>query len=217
MLEDKIKKIIRQQELERRLGDKRAEQFWEMIKAAGGDMLKADYDQDADGIVDKAENVDDGAGNASTAVEVKDAVDKKHVQAHAASHSSGQADVVNHDNLAGFVVAEHKSLPNTIAEVLSNHTKAIHDSLAIDHGSLGGRGDDDHSQYYNSTRHTKAVHDALGINAATLGTHAAAYFAVHGGAEHNNFSDYVANRHRLITVSTNAPSGGANGDVWLEY
>ena len=33
MLEDKIKKIIKQQDLERRLGDKRAEQFWEKIKA----------------------------------------------------------------------------------------------------------------------------------------------------------------------------------------
>jgi len=32
-----------------------------------------------------------------------------------------------------------------------------------DHGGLSGLGDDDHTQYYNSTRHTKAIHDALGI------------------------------------------------------
>ena len=96
-----------------------------------GDMLKTDYDANANGIADKAETVDDGAGNASTAVEVKDAVDKKHAQAHAASHSSGQADVVNHDNLAGFVAAEHKSLPNTIAQVLSDHNKALHEALGL--------------------------------------------------------------------------------------
>ena len=37
-----------------------------------------------------------------------------------------------------------------------------------DHGSLGGRGDDDHSQYYNLARHTKALHDALSIDAGTV-------------------------------------------------
>lgn len=45
-----------------------------------GDMLKATYDTDADNLVDKAENVDDGAGNASTAAQVKDAVTKAHTQ-----------------------------------------------------------------------------------------------------------------------------------------
>lgn len=49
-----------------------------------------------------------------------------HAQLHAATHSSGQPDAVNHDNLAGFVAAEHKSLPNTIAQVLSDHNKAAH-------------------------------------------------------------------------------------------
>lgn len=88
--------------------------------------------------------------------------------AHASIHHSGGSDQVNHDSLLGFAAAEHKSLPNTIAQVLSNHTKAVHDALAIDHGSLGGRGDDDHSIYYNVTRHTTAVHDALSINAHRL-------------------------------------------------
>ena len=48
--------------------------------ADASDMTKAVYDTDNDGIVDKAENVDDGAGNLSTAAEVKDAVTKKHTQ-----------------------------------------------------------------------------------------------------------------------------------------
>ena len=48
--------------------------------AGAGDMTKATYDTDADDIVDKAETVDDGAGNSSTAADVKDAVTKKHTQ-----------------------------------------------------------------------------------------------------------------------------------------
>lgn len=47
---------------------------------ATADMTKAVYDTDNDGIVDKAENVDDGAGNASTAAQVKNAVTKAHTQ-----------------------------------------------------------------------------------------------------------------------------------------
>jgi len=48
--------------------------------AGGGDMTKAVYDTDEDDIVDKAETVDDGAGNSSTAAQVKDAVGKAHTQ-----------------------------------------------------------------------------------------------------------------------------------------
>lgn len=51
-----------------------------MIMMNDGDMKKSVYDTDNDGIVDKAENVDDGAGNASTAAQVKSAVDLKHAQ-----------------------------------------------------------------------------------------------------------------------------------------
>jgi len=48
--------------------------------AGAGDMLKLTYDTDEDSIVDKSETVDDGAGNSSTAADVKDAVTKKHTQ-----------------------------------------------------------------------------------------------------------------------------------------
>ena len=69
-----------------------------------------------------------------------------------------------------------------------DHTKAAHDALGLDHGSLGGLGDDDHAQYYNQARgdaryiqsanHTKAAHDALAIDADTVdGQHAAAFAA----------------------------------------
>jgi len=48
--------------------------------AGAGDMTKAVYDTDTDSIADKAETVDDGVGNSSTAADVKDAVTKKHSQ-----------------------------------------------------------------------------------------------------------------------------------------
>ena len=53
---------------------------WEMLPTNAGDMLKSVYDTDNDGIVDKAETIDDGVGNSATAADVKDAVDKKHTQ-----------------------------------------------------------------------------------------------------------------------------------------
>jgi hypothetical protein len=58
--------------------------------------------------------------------------DNHHPQLHAADHSSGGTDEVSHDDLADFVIAEHLSLPNTTANVLSDHDKAAHDALNID-------------------------------------------------------------------------------------
>lgn len=38
---------------------------------------------------------------------------------------------------------------------------------ALDHGSIGGLGDDDHTQYFNTTRHTLLVHTNLGLTPNT--------------------------------------------------
>lgn len=46
---------------------------------------------------------------------------------------------------------------------------ALTTGTAIDHGGLGGKADDDHTQYYNAARHTKAVHDALALDHGALG------------------------------------------------
>lgn len=48
-------------------------------------------------------------------------------------------------------------------------SKKTHDRLGLDHGTLSGKDDDDHTQYYNATRHTKAVHNALDIAPASHG------------------------------------------------
>jgi hypothetical protein len=53
---------------------------WEVMGGGTGDMTKAVYDTDENGIVDKAETLDDGAGNTATAEDVKDAVSASHTQ-----------------------------------------------------------------------------------------------------------------------------------------
>jgi hypothetical protein len=60
---------------------------WEDLTSAMGlgDMSKSTYDTDNDGIVDKAETVDDGEGNSSSAADIKDAVTKKHEHSNKAT------------------------------------------------------------------------------------------------------------------------------------
>ena len=83
---------------------------------------------------------------------------------------------------------------------ISGHTKAVHDALALDHGVLSGRADDDHTQYYNAARHTKAVHDALNIDADTV-----------DGAHYGTTSGYL----KKIYVQSSAP-GGSTAYIWID-
>jgi len=60
-----------------------------------------------------------------------------------------------HDGFSDFVAAEHVALPSTIAAVLTDHDLAAHTALGlfdsssdVDHGGVGGLGDDDHTQYF---------------------------------------------------------------------
>lgn len=46
--------------------------------------------------------------------------------AHAASHLAAGADPVDHDQLLNYLAAEHLTLPNTIANVLTDHNLAAH-------------------------------------------------------------------------------------------
>lgn len=88
-------------------------------------------------------------------------INQHHARDHEATHRSGAGDALNHDNLAGFVAAEHKSLPNTIAQVLSNHTTAVHDALSINAHRVDG-----YHAAEASTANTCAVRNSSGdINA----------------------------------------------------
>lgn len=73
-------------------------------------------------------------------------------------------------------------------------TKTRIDAQAADHGALSGRGDDDHSQYYNATRHTVAVHNALSIDHGSL-----------SGRTHDDHSQYLlASGARALTANWDA-------------
>lgn len=210
-LEDQIFQLVKDIEIEKQLGDKRAEQFWNLIKAGAAEISHDDLTDvtsnqhhaqahtlashstkahsELTGVTanqhhPQTHNAVSHSDIASSGADIDDAVSKKHAQAHTlASHSSkthaeltsvtvnqhhardheashrlGGADALNHDNLAGFVAAEHKSLPNTIAQVLSNHTKAVHDALAINAGLVDGF----HASQVAASANTCAVRDAAG-------------------------------------------------------
>ena len=78
--------------------------------------------------------------------------------------------IIYHKDLTGADLHSPKEHANeahsgAYIETCNKHTKNDHDALALDHGALSGKADDDHDQYYNATRHTKAIHDSLNINA----------------------------------------------------
>jgi len=98
-------------------------------------------------------------------------------------------------------------------------TKARVDGVAADHGSLGGRGDDDHSIYYNAARHTKAVHTGLGLMPYTGGTFTGVVLmtAKLEAADHGTFSiDEVVN----VCYGTSTPplpNTTTHGTIFLKY
>lgn len=103
--------------------------------------------------------------------------------------------------------------PDTIANLLSDHNLATHNALSIDHGSLSGRGDDDHSQYYNAARHTKAIHTSLGLFPYTGGTFTGYVYASNHGAA---ATDMVVN----VCYGTGSPpavGGTTHGTIFLKY
>jgi len=87
-------------------------------------------------------------------------------------------------------------------------TKARVDAQSCDHGALAGRGDDDHSIYYNAARHTKAVHDSLLIT--VLGSGALA--KDHGAAA----TDMLVNVC-YGTASPPAAGGTTIGTLFVKY
>lgn len=64
----------------------------------------------------------------------------------------------------------------------------------IDHGAIGGLGDDDHGQYYNAARHTLALHTSLGLVANTREINSG--FGLTGGG------NLTANRSLSVVASS---------------
>jgi len=149
--------------------------------------------------------------------------------AHTALGLFDESSDVDHNATTNYAANQHVVLPNTIVAVLSDHNKAAHDALGLDHGTLSGKDDDDHTQYYNATRHTKAVHDALNINADQVdGKHLADLLEVAAG-DFNAFAekaspvnadivlieDSAASYAKKKVQLVNLPGGGGGSSTWL--
>jgi hypothetical protein len=85
-----------------------------------------------------------------------------------------------------------------------------------DHGGLFGLGDDDHPQY--------ARKDAKGVASGYASLDASVKVPIAqiptgtvAGTVATGDHSHAALGYRPITASTGAPSGGADGDVWLTY
>ncbi|MBA7496233.1 hypothetical protein ES702_06832 [subsurface metagenome] len=94
-------------------------------------------------------------------------VDNHHPKIHKAEHESGGADEINHNLLVNYLASQHKTLPTTIAQVLSDHNKAIHDALAINADLVDGKHIPEKIENI-LTDHDKALHDTMAINAYSV-------------------------------------------------
>jgi len=178
-LEDRIRDLIKHSEEEKRLGDKRAEQFYNMI-----DALET-------GEVNTASNVGvGGVGlyNAKVGVDLQfrniNAASARISVALDAGNKEVDIDVVqaqiDHGSIGGLAGDDHSQYYNA-----ARHTKAVHDALGINADLVDG----EHASaivtnarvkaHFPDTianilsNHTKAVHDSLGINSGLVdGFHA---------------------------------------------
>jgi len=121
--------------------------------SGSGDMTKSVYDTDEDGIVDKAENVDDGAGNSATAIQVKANV--THTNGDGSDHENVAANTTqtakNKDNIIinAFRIAINGSLSqfNMIDGIVDEYE----DETGIDTSSSSNETYDSADDYYEPT------------------------------------------------------------------
>jgi len=103
---------------------------------------------------------------------------------------------IDHDSLLNFEANEHVALPNTIANVLSDHNKAGHDALGLSHDDLADVSIDDHHARDHAATHNNAGADEL--NHDSLAGFVAAEHLLVGAIDHNSLLNYAANRHLVL-------------------
>jgi hypothetical protein len=111
----------------------------------GGDMYKSTYDTDVDGIVDKAENVDDGGGNSSTAAQVKSAVTASHTRSHAITSTSDHTSSATAGKMlkadSNGLPAEATNTDSDVSDAVSKkHTRSHSITSTSDHTSTSTAG-----------------------------------------------------------------------------
>jgi len=85
-------------------------------------MLKSTYDANANDIVDKAESIDDGAGNTASAADLKDAVTKKHEHSNKAT-----LDAIEQE----FTTALKASYDGAVTNSHTHSNKTILDAIEV--------------------------------------------------------------------------------------
>jgi len=94
--------------------------------AGSGDMLKSVYDIDEDGIVDKAELLDDGAGNTATPANTKSAITLKHTQLCEAADFTKldgiEAGAQVNKVAATKIIAAHNSVDTSRADAVCDYS-----------------------------------------------------------------------------------------------
>lgn len=131
-----------------------------------------------------------------------------HAQNHETRHRSGGGDPLNHDNLAGFLAAEHKSLPNTIAQVLSDHNKAAHDALGLSHDSLVDVSIDDHHAKVHGI--VGSAHFAAGLTTGHVIRASGSSTFVFAQLQHGDLGGVTINQHHPKFHASQHHSGGGD-------
>lgn len=106
-----------------------------------------------------------------------------------------------HDELAGFEADEHVALPNTIANVLSDHNKAGHDALGLSHDSLVDVSIDDHHARDHQATHNNGGADALKLDDLAV-------------PDDNVDLDFSTARHGLVPKGTDVGNFLKDDGTW---
>jgi len=86
--------------------------------------------------------------------------------------------------------------PDTIANILNNHTKAVHDSLGILHSSLGGRtANDHHAQAHTLASHSSKAHSELTGVTSDLHHPQSHTLASHSTKPHSALTGVTSDQH----------------------
>jgi len=160
---------------------------WGTMSGGSGDMSKSTYDTDNDGIVDKAESVDDGEGNATTAVQVKANV----------THTNGNGS--DHENVASNSTLGLKNSDNIMVNAFRI---AINGALTIFNMIDGFVDEYENEDGIDTVSSLNETYDATDD-----------FYKPSGGSQvsENPYAHYKCNDDAANTTVTDDGSGANNG------
>ncbi|KKL25918.1 hypothetical protein LCGC14_2400490, partial [marine sediment metagenome] len=181
----------------------------------GGDMAKATYDIDNDGIVDKAENIDDGAGNAKSAAEVK-----SHIDSTANPHSvtktqvslANVIDALQLKNVSNTWITEltaAKTVPSPSDLFIMEDSDALGDKVYATYANLETQMNHDNLRNFLADEHLdwKTDRGADNIHVNNITSVIEAVVTSHEGAiNHDALTNFAIGEHRVINDAGDSPT-----------